>query len=320
MRRGAWLQLSQLYMAPFLLTERVNVKERRQVSPQRALQSPTTLLASRTTSIQHWKDITMDLGLAGKRALVLASSRGLGLGIAKALADEGAHVLLCGRSGDKLKANAEAINAAGKGKADWVEADLADAHFVDAMLKAVHEKLGGIDILVNNTGGPTPGMAEEMDAEKLYNFFQSMVVRVITLTNALLPLMKTQGFGRILTVASSGVFEPIPNLALSNTLRGAMVGWNKTLSAEVASYGVTSNMILPGRIHTDRIDELDGANAKRQGKSIEEIRAASVKSIPAGRLGKVEEFAAAAAFLCSVPASYVTGTMLRVDGGASKSI
>ena len=147
-----------------------------------------------------------------------------------------------------------------------------------------------------------------------------MVVRVITLTNALLPLMQTQGFGRIVTVASSGVFEPIPNLALSNTLRGSLVGWSKTLATEVASYGVTSNMILPGRIHTDRIDELDGANAKRQGKPIEEIRAASVKSIPAGRLGKVEEFAAAAAFLCSVPASYVTGTMLRVDGGASKSI
>ncbi len=262
----------------------------------------------------------MDLGLAGKRALVLASSRGLGLGIARALAEDGAHVLLCGRSIDRLKANADAINAAGKGKADFVEADLADTHFVDAMLKAVHEKLGVIDILVYNTGGPTPGMAEEMDAEKLYNFFQSMVVRVITLTNALLPLMKTQGFGRILTVASSGVFEPIPNLALSNTLRGALVGWNKTLSTEVASYGITSNMILPGRIHTDRIDELDGANAKRQGKSIEEVREASVKSIPAGRLGKVEEFAAAAAFLCSVPASYVTGTMLRVDGGASKSI
>ena len=262
----------------------------------------------------------MDLGLAGKRALVLASSRGLGLGIANALADEGAHVLLCGRSADKLKANADAINAAGKGKADWVEADLADAHFVDTMRKAVQEKLGGIDILVNNTGGPTPGTAEDMDAEKLGSFFQSMVVRVITLTNALLPLMKDQGFGRILTVASSGVFEPIPNLALSNTLRGALVGWNKTLSTEIASYGITSNMILPGRIHTDRIDELDGANAKRQGKTVEEIRTASVKSIPAGRLGKVEEFAAAAAFLCSVPASYVTGTMLRVDGGASKSI
>ncbi|MFN7012262.1 MAG: SDR family oxidoreductase [Allorhizobium sp.] len=262
----------------------------------------------------------MDFGISGKRALVLASSRGLGLGIAKALADEGAHVLLCGRSADKLKANADAINAAGRGKADWVEADLSDANFVDTMLAAVHHKLGGIDILVNNTGGPTPGTAEEMTAEKLYNFFQSMVVRVITLTNALLPLMQTQGFGRILTVASSGVFEPIPNLALSNTLRSALVGWNKTLSTEVASYGVTANMLLPGRIHTDRIDELDAANATKAGKSMDEVRAASLKSIPAGRLGKVEEFAAAAAFLCSVPASYVTGTMLRVDGGAAKSI
>lgn len=262
----------------------------------------------------------MDLGISGKRALVLASSRGLGLGIAKALADEGAHVLLCGRSADRLKANAEAINAAGRGKADWVEADLSDGNFVDTMLAAVHHKLGGIDILVNNTGGPTPGTAEEMTAEKLYNFFQSMVVRVITLTNALLPLMQTQGFGRILTVASSGVFEPIPNLALSNTLRAALVGWNKTLATEVASYGVTANMILPGRIHTDRIDELDAAGAQRTGKTVEEVRAASIRSIPAGRLGKVEEFAAAAAFLCSVPASYVTGTMMRVDGGASKSI
>ena len=261
----------------------------------------------------------MDLGISGKRALVLAASRGLGLGIANALAAEGCHVLICGRTEERLKANVEAIRATG-GKADYVVADLADAHFVDQMLHAVHDKLGGIDILINNTGGPTPGTVEDMDAEKLYNFFQSMVVRVITLTNALVPLMKTQGFGRILTVASSGVFEPIPNLALSNTLRGALVGWNKTLAGEVASYGVTANMLLPGRIHTDRIDELDGANAKKQGKTIEEVRAASVSAIPAGRLGKVEEFGAAAAFLCSAPASYVTGTMLHVDGGAAKSI
>jgi Dehydrogenases with different specificities (related to short-chain alcohol dehydrogenases) len=262
----------------------------------------------------------MDFGLTGKRALVLASSRGLGLGIAKALAAEGAHVLLVGRSGDRLADNCAAINAAGKGKADWLWGDLAEDNFVQSMVDGVKEKLGGIDILVNNTGGPTPGTAEEMTAEKLDTFFQSMVLRVITLTNAFLPQMKEQGFGRILTVASSGVFEPIPNLALSNTLRGALVGWNKTMAAEVASFGITCNMLLPGRIHTDRIDELDGANAKRQGKSLEEVRAASLKTIPAGRLGKVEEFAAAGAFLCSVPASYVTGTMLRVDGGASRSI
>lgn len=260
----------------------------------------------------------MDFGISGKRALVLASSRGLGLGIATALAKEGAHVLLVGRSGDKLEANCKAINALGKGKADWVWGDLADDNFVAAMVQAVKDKLGGIDILVNNTGGPTPGLAQEMTVEKLDTFFQSMVLRVITLTNALLPDMKEQGFGRILTVASSGVFEPIANLALSIRC-AALVGWSKTLSSEVASFGITSNLLLPGRIHTDRIDELDGANAKRLGKSVEEIREASVKSIPAGRLGTVEEFAAAGAFLCSVPASYITGTMLRVDGGAAKS-
>ncbi|MGK6317504.1 SDR family oxidoreductase [Neorhizobium sp. DT-125] len=262
----------------------------------------------------------MDLGITGKRALVLASSRGLGLGIAKALAAEGANVLLVGRSGDRLTENCKAINAEGKGKADWVWGDLGEDNFVESMVNAVKERLGGIDILVNNTGGPTPGTTEDMTADKLDSFFQSMVLRVIGLTNALLPQMKQQGFGRILTVASSGVVEPITNLALSNTLRSALVGWNKTLAAEVAGFGITANMLLPGRIHTDRIDELDGANAKRSGKSLEEIRAASLKTIPAGRLGKVEEFAAAGAFLCSGPASYVTGTMLRVDGGASRSI
>ncbi|MGI2035358.1 SDR family oxidoreductase [Rhizobium panacihumi] len=262
----------------------------------------------------------MDLGISGKRALVLASSRGLGLGIATALAREGANVLLVGRSGEKLAENCKAINAEGKGKAEWVWGDLADENFVEAMVTAVKEKLGGIDILVNNTGGPTPGVATDMTVDKLSTFFETMVLKVIALTNALLPQMQEQGWGRILTVGSSGVFEPIPNLALSNTLRSALVGWNKTLSTEVANAGITVNMLLPGRIHTDRIDELDGANAKRQGKSVEEIRAASLKTIPAGRLGKVEEFAAAGAFLCSEPASYITGSMLRVDGGAAKSI
>ncbi|MBP2547481.1 3-oxoacyl-[acyl-carrier protein] reductase [Neorhizobium galegae] len=262
----------------------------------------------------------MDFGISGKRALVLASSRGLGLGIATALAREGVHVLLSGRSGDRLQANCDAINAEGKGKADWIWSDLAEPDAVEALKKAVSEKLGGVDILVNNTGGPTPGTAEDMNADKLELFFQSMVLSVISVTNAFLPAMKEQGWGRILTVASSGVIEPIGNLALSNTLRGALVGWNKTLATEIAGHGVTANLILPGRIHTDRIDELDGANAKRQGKSLDEVRSASIKTIPAGRLGTVEEFASVGAFLCSAPAAYLTGSMIRVDGGAAKSL
>lgn len=262
----------------------------------------------------------MDLQISGKRALVLASSRGLGAGIAAALAAEGANVLLCGRSGEKLEANCAAINARGQGRADWVWADLADPDFVPNLLTAVKEKLGGVDILVNNTGGPVPGASTDMNADRLETYFHAMVVSVISLTNALLPEMQERGWGRILTVASSGVIEPIANLALSNTLRGALVGWNKTLATEVALSGVTANLLLPGRILTDRIDELDGANAKRSGKSVEEVRAASIRTIPAGRLGTVEEFAAAAAFLCSGPAAYITGSMLRVDGGAAKSL
>lgn len=263
----------------------------------------------------------MDFGLQGKRALVLASSRGLGHGIAVALAREGADVLLCGRSGDRLAANCAAINAEGKGKAQYVEADIADSGFAERMARDAERLLGGVDILVNNTGGPVPGTAEDaLTPDNLTRYFNMMVVSVISLTNFIVPQMKARGFGRVLTVASSGVFEPIPNLALSNTLRSALVGWNKTLSSEVAGHGVTCNLLLPGRIHTDRIDELDGANAKRSGKTLEEVREASLKSIPAGRLGTVEEFAAVAAFLCSAPASYVTGTMVRCDGGAAKSI
>ena len=262
----------------------------------------------------------MDLAITGKRALVLASSRGLGKGIAVALAREGAHVLICGRSVEALKANCDAINAEGPGRADFVQADLSEAGFVETVVAAVAEKLGGVDILVNNSGGPTPGSTEDMSEEKLGVYFQSMVLRLITLTNRLLPGMKEQRWGRILTVASSGVIEPIPGLALSNTLRPALAGWSKTLAAEVAQYGVTSNMLLPGSIMTDRLKSLDAAAAERSGRSVDEVRAASEEAIPARRYGTVEEFAATAAFLCSQPASYVTGSLVRCDGGAARSV
>jgi 3-oxoacyl-[acyl-carrier protein] reductase len=262
----------------------------------------------------------MDLGIKGKRALVLASSRGLGHGIAVALAREGANVLLCGRSGETLEANCKAINAEGKGKADWIWADLSEENFIETVTTAVKSKLGGVDILVNNTGGPTPGTTEDMTAERLETYFFSMVLRVITLTNALLPGMKEQGWGRILTVASSGVIEPIGNLALSNTLRPALAGWSKTLATEVGRFGITTNLLLPGSILTSRLDDLDGAAAKRTGKSIEDVRVVKEAAIPVGRYGTVEEFAATAAFLCSQQASYITGSLVRCDGGAARSL
>ncbi|HUT49803.1 MAG TPA: SDR family oxidoreductase [Alphaproteobacteria bacterium] len=262
----------------------------------------------------------MDLGINGKRALVLASSRGLGLGIAEALAGEDANVLLCGRSADRLEAAATAISARGAGTASHVAIDLADAGSTAALHAAAQDMLGGIDILINNTGGPPPGSITGPDLALWREQFETMVVRVIDMTNRCLPGMQKAGWGRIVTVASSGVIQPIANLGLSNALRSALVGWSKTLAGEVAGDGVTVNIVVPGRIHTERVDELDAAAARRQDKAVAEVAAASRATIPAGRYGRIEEFAAVAAFLASAPASYVTGSIVRCDGGAIRSV
>ncbi|MBB94827.1 MAG: 3-oxoacyl-ACP reductase [Rhodobacteraceae bacterium] len=262
----------------------------------------------------------MDFGLTGKRALVTAASRGLGLGIATALAAEGAHVLIAGRSTDKLKAAAEEITAKGAGKVDYVTADLTAPDAAETLAKASEDMLGGVDILVNNTGGPPPGKMVDADTDVLAAHFDPMVLTVIKLTQKLIGPMRAQGWGRVITVASSGVIQPIPTLGLSNTLRSALVGWSKSMSNDVAGDGVTVNMLLPGRIHTERVDELDGSASAKSGKSLDEVRAASRATIPAGRYGTVEEFAAVACFLASAPASYVTGSLVRCDGGAIKSV
>ncbi|MGJ8543904.1 MAG: SDR family oxidoreductase [Sulfitobacter sp.] len=262
----------------------------------------------------------MDFGLTGKRALVMSSSRGLGLGCAQMLAAEGVHVLLTGRSSDKLAQAAAEITAKGKGQADYVVCDLTDSDAVETLTNAAVEVLGGVDILVNNTGGPPPGRMVDADISVLAAQFDTMVLNVIALTARLLPAMQAQKWGRVITLGSSGVIQPIPNLGLSNALRSALVGWSKSLSNDVAADGVTVNMLLPGRIHTERVDELDGAAAKRTGKSIDETRSASRATIPAGRYGTVEEFASVCAFLASAQASYVTGGLIRCDGGAIKSV
>lgn len=261
----------------------------------------------------------MDLELNGKRALVLASSQGLGLGIATALAQEGAHVCLSGRSGDKLEQAAKGLTDAGL-KAGYSVCDLASETAAADLYKAAMETLGGIDILVNNTGGPPPGATTAHATALWRSQFDMMVTRVIEITNLCLPAMVEAGWGRILTVTSSGVIQPIPNLAMSNTLRSALVGWSKSLATEIGKTGVTSNILAPGRIHTARVDELDEKNAARQNKSVEEVRTASKAAIPIGRYGKVEEFGDVAAFLCSARASYVTGSVVRCDGGQVKSV
>ena len=261
----------------------------------------------------------MDLQLTGRRALVMSSSRGLGAGIARALAAEGAEVLLTGRSGDRLAALAAEITAAGPGRASHVVADLTDPGSA-AVLADAADAMDGVDILVANTGGPPPGRMVDIDPAMVPAQLDTMVVRVIEVAARLVPGMRARGWGRIVVVASSGVVQPIPTLGLSNLARSALVGWAKSMAGDLAAEGITVNMLLPGRIHTARLDELDSAAATRTNTTLEEVREASRAAVPAGRYGTVEEFAATAAFLCSGPASYVTGSMVRCDGGLIRSV
>ena len=261
----------------------------------------------------------MDLRLKEKRALVMSSSRGLGEGIAKSLASEGVHVLLTGRNKDRLRDIADEIKASG-GKADFVIADLVDPSSVNTIQLAVKEMLGQIDIFVANTGGPPPGIISNADPYSLTKQFEIMVVRIIELASRLIPDMKLAGWGRILAIGSSGVIQPIPTLGISNVVRSALVGWTKSLSNDLAGSGITVNMLLPGRIHTTRIDELDQTVADNTGQTLESVRQASKAIIPVGRYGRVEEFADTAAFICSDCAGYITGSLIRCDGGLIKSV
>ena len=181
-------------------------------------------------------------------------------------------------------------------------------------------ELGPIDILVLNGPGPKPGAAATLSADDIAAAFELLVKPHHALVSHVLPGMRERRWGRILAVGSSGVVAPLPNLAVSNTGRAALAGYLKTLAAEVALDAVTVNMLLPGRIATDRVAELDQAAAKRRGTTVEEIQLESRKTIPARRYGEPEEFGAAAAFLCSAPASYITGVALRCDGGLIRSL
>ena len=201
-----------------------------------------------------------------------------------------------------------------------VAADLAETAASAQIVEGAQKAMGSIDILVNNSGGPPTGMPSTVSAEEMSAQFEKMVRPLIAITLALLPAMRQRGWGRILTIASSGVVQPIPHLPISNSLRASLVGFMKTLAGEVAKDGITVNVLAPGRIATDRTRSLDAALAKRTSRSEEDVARESAAAIPAGRYGTVEEFGAVAAFLASVPASYVTGSIIRVDGGAIRSI
>jgi 3-oxoacyl-[acyl-carrier protein] reductase len=256
----------------------------------------------------------MKIGLKGKRALVLGASKGLGFGIAKGLAEEGASVAIASRTVETAGAAAKTIGAKGFG-AKGFACDTGKLDQVEALHAAVTKELGGVDVLVLNSGGPPPGGAQGVSSTQWRNSFEAMFVGLVRLADLALPGMIERKWGRIISVISSGVIEPIPNLAISNAIRPALVGWGKTLANEVARHGITVNAVAPGRIATDRLTQLDKANAEKQGKSIAEIEAAAKARIPAGRYGTVEDYAAVAVFLASEAAGYVTGSILRADGG-----
>lgn len=261
----------------------------------------------------------MDLGIAGKTALVLGASQGLGASIAEGLAREGANLILAARGVDKLEALAETLRTAHGVEASVIAVDLSDPEDVAAFAARVKTELKP-DILLANAGGPPPSPSLGVAPEVWQRSAQMLLFSIIQVVEAAVPGMKDKGWGRIVAIGSSGVIQPIPNLAVSNTIRGAVAGFCKTLAAEVAGDGITVNMVLPGKIDTARVGQLDDARATREGKPIAQVRTEIAASLPIGRYGRPDEFASVAVFLMSDPAGYVTGQITRVDGGMIRSI
>jgi 3-oxoacyl-[acyl-carrier protein] reductase len=248
----------------------------------------------------------MDLGLEGRVALVTAASRGIGFGIAQALAAEGASVAISSRSSERIEAAAAEIGARG-----YVH-DSMDLDAAPGLIDAVEADLGPLAVLVTNTGGPPGGDPLEFTRDQWEDAYRELVLAPMALIEHALPGMRERSFGRILNVSSSAVREPIPALLLSTAHRSAVLAAFKLLSRRIAADGVTLNTLLPGRIATDRIAALHG--------SLDAAEETAAEEVPLGRLGSIEEIAAAGAFLCSERASYITGVALPVDGGLLQSI
>jgi 3-oxoacyl-[acyl-carrier protein] reductase len=250
----------------------------------------------------------MDLRIEGKTALVMGASKGIGLAIAAALAGEGVRVAMASRSRERVEAAAKEI----EGDTTAFEADTDDLDWLAALPDEVASKVGPVEILITNTGGPPLGGALDHEREVWEEAYRSLVLAPLVLADAVLPGMRERKWGRIVNVGSSSVREPIPHLTLSNANRMAAIGLFKTLATEVASDGITVNTVATGRFATDRLAENWG--------SWEEMEAKAPEGIPAGRLGQPEEFGDLVAFICSERAAYLTGAVVPLDGGMLRSV
>lgn len=260
----------------------------------------------------------MDLGLKGKVALVSAASKGLGYGVARALAADGALVSICSR--DQASVDAAAAKLKDETGADVLASvcDVTKPEAIQAWVDKTVAQWGAIDALLVNAGGPPAGLVKDLTDAQWQAAFELTLMSTVRMIRATLPHMKNGG--SILTITSSSIKEPIERLGLSTVMRSGVAGLVKTLADELAGDNIRVNNLIPGRIDTERVAQLDQGAAQRSGKSVEQVRAESIAKIPLKRLGTIDDFGKAAAYLLSPAAEYVTGATLRVDGGMMRSI
>lgn len=262
----------------------------------------------------------VNLGLRKRVAIVTGSSRGIGKAIAHGLAREGAKVTICARNEERLRKASEEIEVSTGTEVLPVRADLRKKESIESMVKRTAEKFGRVDILVNNTGGPPPGLFLETTEEDWRDAVDSLLMSVINCCREVIPYMKEHTWGRILNMTSFAAKQPAERLVLSNAIRAGILGLTKTLSNELAEYGILVNAVCPGWTLTRRVEELAKSTAKKVGRTCEEVIAEWASEIPLGRLAKPVEIADLVVFLASDKASYVTGAVIQVDGGFIKSL
>lgn len=262
----------------------------------------------------------MDLGLVDKVFLVAASSKGLGFGVADRLAAEGARVSLASRTAEDIEAAAHSIEERHGVKTRGYSLDLVDADSIAAWVTSTQEEFGGIDGLVVNAGGPPPGTFDTFNDDDWQKAYELTLMSSVRMIRGVLPMMRMQQKGTIVTITSISVKEPIDQLLLSNVFRSGVTSLVKSLSRDLAREGIRINNLVPGRMDTDRVRVLDDLAAEKDGLSPAEVRAVESGAIPLGRYGTIEEFGNVAAFLLSDAASYINGATLLVDGGLTRTV